>query len=113
MKTLNITHNGSLSFCPTCKAYHLEFGNLFFRFTEEEMTEFRHYISLIDGPKYEVINQDIPNRRKIFLRMPINGFYCALHAAELKELQQLINETLELPDIYNLLAHCYPDTCIN
>lgn len=53
MTTLNTTINGSLSFCPNCKTYHLEFVNLFFRFTEEEMTEFRKYILSIDGPKYE------------------------------------------------------------
>ncbi len=113
MTTLNTTINGSLSFCPNCKAYHLEFGNLFFRFTEEEMTEFRKYILSIDGPKYEAINRDIPNRRKIFLRMPIHGFYCTLNTPELKELQQLVNETLKLPDVYNLFMHCNHDTCLN
>lgn len=113
MKKLNIPPNGSLSFCPNCNAYHPEFGNLFFRFTEEEMTEFRKYILSIDGAKYKAINHDIPNRRKIFLRMPIHGFYCTLDSPELKELQQLVDETLNLPDVYNLFLSCNHDTCLN
>ena len=82
-------------------------------FTEEEMTEFRKYILSIDGPKYEAINRDIPNRRKIFLRTPIHGFYCTLSTPELKELQQLVHKTLKLPDVYNLFMYCNHDTCLN
>lgn len=113
MKILNTTPNGLLLFCPNCKAYHLEFGNLFFRFSEEEMKEFRKYISAIDGPKYEAMNHEMPNRRKIFLRMPINGFHCTVNNTELKELQYLVNKTIKLPDIYNLSVFYKHDTCLN
>ena len=52
MKILNTTPNGLLLFCPNCKAYHLEFGNLFFRFSEEEMKEFMQkgdYAAIVDA----------------------------------------------------------------
>lgn len=90
---LKQTANGFVSFCAKCNAYHLEFGNLFFRFTDDEFRHFRRYIYSIDGEYYKNLNRDMRNARKIFLRMPIQGFYCALHPEELAELKRLVDFT--------------------
>ncbi len=91
MDIIKTSPNGQLSYCDRCKIYQLEFGNLFFRFTTEEFLYFKNYIRKTDGSYYEEMNKDIPNNRKIFLRMPINGFYCCLHNEELDELKYLIS----------------------
>ncbi|AVM53638.1 hypothetical protein JN06_02725 [Bacteroides zoogleoformans] len=88
---LKRTANGFVSFCAKCNAYHLEFGNLFFRFTDDEFRHFYRYISSIDGEYYQDLNRNMRNVRKIFLRMPIQGFYCALHLEELIELKRLVD----------------------
>ncbi|ADV43819.1 DUF6686 family protein [Bacteroides helcogenes] len=90
---LKQTSNGFISFCSKCNAYNLEFGNLFFRFTEDEFQHFCRYISSIDGEYYQRMNQNMRNARKIFLRMPLQGFYCALHREELEELKRLVDYT--------------------
>lgn len=85
------TSNGFISFCPKCNAYSVEFGNLFFRFTEDEFQHFRRYIASIDGEHYQKMNRNLKNARKIFLRMPVKGFYCVLHQKELEELRRLVD----------------------
>ncbi|WP_349946912.1 DUF6686 family protein, partial [Bacteroides cellulosilyticus] len=42
---LKRTTNGFISFCTKCHAYHVEFGNLFFTFTEDEFEHFCQYIN--------------------------------------------------------------------
>ena len=81
---LKRTTNGFISFCTKCHAYHVEFGNLFFTFTEDEFEHFCQYINSIDGEYYQELNKEMKNARKIFLRMPVKGFYCALYPDELK-----------------------------
>ena len=91
MDIIRTSPNGQLSYCGNCKIYLLEFGNLFFRFTTEEFLYFKNYIRKTDGLYYESINKNLPNIRKIFLRMPVNSFFCCLHSEELDELKYLIS----------------------
>lgn len=102
---LKQTSHGFISFCTQCNAYHLEFGNLFFRFTEDEFQHFCRYISSIDGEYYQHQNRDMRNTRKILLRTPMQGFYCALYPKELAELRRLIDFTSTEEDDTNLLQH--------
>lgn len=105
---LKQTSNGFISFCRKCSTYQVEFGNLFFRFTEDEFHRFCQYISSIDGEYYQSMNQDMRNARKIFLRMPIEGFYCALYLEELTELKRLVDIGApdgEEADIFEQLGH--------
>ncbi|WP_018667335.1 DUF6686 family protein [Bacteroides gallinarum] len=102
---LKQTTNGFISFCTECNTYHLEFGNLFFRFTEDEFRHFCRYINSIDGPYYQAQNRHIRNSRKIFLRMPVQGFYCALHPEELTELKRLVDFSLIDENEINRLEH--------
>lgn len=100
---LKQTSNGFISFCTKCNAYHLEFGNLFFKFTEDEFQHFCRYISSIDGEYYQNQNRELRNARKIFLRMPVQGFFCTLHPEELAELKRLVDFTTTEDDVNSLL----------
>ena len=91
MEVINRTANGILVHCAKCHSYHLEFGNLFFQFTEEEFESFKDYLDNINGEDYELLNQKTFNNRKIFLRLPIQCIYCALYLNELYELRSLVH----------------------
>lgn len=51
------------------------------------------------------------NARKIFLRMPVKGFYCALYPDELKELRRLIDFSLTDDAIESALS--LENYCLN
>ena len=74
---LKRTTNGFISFCTKCHAYHVEFGNLFFTFTEDEFEHFCQYINSIDGEYeqgHEERPQDIsPDAGKRLLLRPLSG----------------------------------------
>ena len=108
---LKRTTNGFISFCTKCHAYHVEFGNLFFTFTEDEFEHFCQYINSIDGEYYQELNKDMKNARKIFLRMPVKGFYCALYPDELKEMRRLIDFSLTDDAIESALS--LENYCLN
>lgn len=91
MALLNTTLNGSIAYCSSCKVYHLEFGNLFFNFSENELTIFTEYINGIDGDYFNAVNHHTANRRKILLPTKLKGIHFALHAEELQEFKNLLN----------------------
>ena len=78
---LKRTTNGFISFCTKCHAYHVEFGNLFFTFTEDEFEHFCQYINSIDGEYYQELNKDMktrpqdisPDAGKRLLLRPLSG----------------------------------------
>lgn len=80
-----------LAYCERCRSYQLEFGNFFFQFTEKELESFKEYLDKVNGEYYEFLNQDTPNNRKIFLRLPIQCVYFALYLNELYELRSLVH----------------------
>ena len=55
-----------ISYCDHCKVYHLEFGNLFFRFTEDGFLHFRNYVVGINGTEAARMNHGLMSNRKIF-----------------------------------------------
>ena len=85
--------------------------DLFFTFTEDEFEHFCQYINSIDGEYYQELNKDMKNARKIFLRMPVKGFYCALYPDELKELRRLIDFSLTDDAIESALS--LENYCLN
>ena len=58
MELINKTRSGMISYCDHCKVYHLEFGNLFFRFTEDGFLHFRNYVVGINGTEAARMLQD-------------------------------------------------------
>lgn len=91
MEVINRTTNGVLVYCAKGRSYQLEFGNLFFQFTENELEHFKKYLDKINGEYYESLNRDTPGNRKIFLRLPVQCVYFALYMNELCELRSLIH----------------------
>lgn len=90
MSLINKTLNGKLVFCKNCNLYHLEFGNLYFNFNEDELQIFRKYLNSIDGDYYHNINQHSTNKRKIMLPTKLKGIHFAMHLEELNELKKLL-----------------------
>lgn len=84
------TRNGKLTFCTKCNLNHLEFGNLYFSFTEEELHVFKEYVNSIDGEYFNAMNQNNSNNRKILLPTKLKGIQFALHLEELNELKTLL-----------------------
>ncbi len=95
MPLINRTRNGKLIFCTKCNLYHLEFGNLYFNFTEGELQGFKRYINDIDGEYFNVLNQHSSNNRKILLPTKLKGIHFALHLEELNEIKTLLQ--LDVP----------------
>lgn len=91
MAVLNKTHNGNLIYCSNCKIFHIEFGNLFFNFSETELQIFTNYINSIDGEYYDVVNQHASTRRRILLPTKLKGISFAMHLEELNEFKMLLN----------------------
>ena len=79
-----------ISYCDHCKVYHLEFGNLFFRFTEDGFLHFRNYVVGISGTEAARMNHGLMSNRKIFLRLSSENVYFCLTNAELQELKTLV-----------------------
>ncbi|MCS2958516.1 hypothetical protein NXX53_18735 [Bacteroides salyersiae] len=90
MELINKTRSGMISYCDHCKVYHLEFGNLFFRFTEDGFLHFRNYVVGINGTEAARMNHGLMSNRKIFLRLSSENVYFCLTNAELQELKTLV-----------------------
>lgn len=87
---INQTSNGRLTFCKCCDNYQLEFGNILFSFSQEQLPGLTEYIREIDGEVYSRKNDHTPHKRKIFLQFPIKGILFCLHKEELEELKELL-----------------------
>lgn len=110
MAILNKTRNGSLSYCTSCKAYHIEFGNLMFNFTESELQLFTNYINGIDGDYFNRLNEHVSTRRRIILPTKLKGISFAMHLEELNEFKMLLNFEKTHHSAYNMYSlrqiHC-------
>jgi len=91
MKLVNKTSNGQIVFCPDCKVFHLEFGNLFLTLTPRELQSFYKYVCSIDYKYYRNHNKDAFNNRKLLLEVGCNRVKFCLYASELFELKNLLS----------------------
>lgn len=87
---VNETPNGRLSFCKCCDNYQLEFGNILFTFSQDQLSGLTEYIREIDGETYTRKNDHTPHNRKIFLQFPVKGILFCLNKEELEELKELL-----------------------
>lgn len=90
MEIISRTGNGVITYCEQCKVYHVEFGNLFFRFAEEGFDYFRNYIASLNGKASEKANKHMTSNRKIFIRLPTENIYFCVYQSELEELKSLV-----------------------
>lgn len=100
----NSTPNGQIFFCFRYNLYHLEFGNLFFRLSHEELTRLSEYICSIDYNFYLEKNQHSRNRRKLLIHIDAGNKFMALNKEEFLELRNLLadNKKPGITDNINL-----------
>lgn len=90
-KILNKTVNGLVFQCKTCNKIHIEFKNLNFNFEKDEYNQFTHYISHLNGKKWENLNLESQYKRKIVIPIGHRFFRILLNNTELTELKHLFN----------------------
>jgi len=88
---MNQTLHGRIFKCDQCDRFHIEFKNLNFNFTKEQLESFVDYLVQVDGEWCEQQNQRLAFRRKIVLPIGHDYFNVLLNADELQELKQLLN----------------------
>ncbi len=105
MITVNQSPNGQIAYCATRRLYQIEFGNIFFNLSNDEMKNFRKYIDSIDYQHYLLVNKKAFNNRKLMLNVGSRKIYFSLHAHEFIELRHLlnINKTNELINNNNII----------
>lgn len=90
MKLISKTANGQITFCSHHKHYHLEFGNLFFHLSINDLQQLSSYVNRIDYQHYLNINQDSINIRKVLLNIGSKQIFFSVNQSEFKELQKLL-----------------------
>ena len=87
---INRTPNGLMFFCNSCSLIHIEFKNMNFNFTYNQLQTFVEYISEQDAEDWELKNKHSPFSRKIVLAMDHQSFNFLLNPEELAELKLLL-----------------------
>jgi len=90
------TTHGTIRFCRKCNVYHLEFGNISFNFSTNDLNVFRNYINGIDAGYWTRMNRNSENTRKILLPTQLKGTNFCFHANELEELKYLLNPDMQV-----------------
>ncbi|WP_298418148.1 DUF6686 family protein [uncultured Kordia sp.] len=79
-------NNGILTFCKTCKIYHLEFTNIYLEFNEEEFKQFKAYLLTIEIGYWEHKYANVNIRRKIPIPTTQNNLTLLFNRSEITEL---------------------------
>lgn len=89
-KTLTITKNGKIFKCDQCGKFYVEYKNLCFRFTGEELQYFADYIVNTDGALWEKTFSNSLFSRKIMITINHKNANVLLTKRELEELKSLL-----------------------
>lgn len=89
MNVLSKTQNGQIFLCNACQLYHVEYKNLSFNFTEEQLSNFKQYLQNLNGDQLELQNDFLPYQRKIVIPIGHESFTILIDKNELNELVQL------------------------
>ncbi len=90
MKLISKTANGQITFCSHHKHYHLEFGNLFFHLSIDDLQQLSNYVKGIDYQHYFNLNQDSVNIRKVLLNIGSKRIFFSVNKSEFSELKNLL-----------------------
>lgn len=112
MELLVKKQTGQVTFCKTQNLYFLEFGNMLFKLSKDELIEFSEYVSKVDYEYWLKQNKDCFNTRKLLLDIGTKKCGFALHLSELKELSELLNDTLPKIEIQKDSLY-YKGVCLN
>lgn len=85
MKLISKTANGQITFCSHHKHYHLEFGNLFFHPSINDLQQLSYYVKDIDYQHY--LNQYSVKIRKVLLNIGSKRIFFSVNQNELSELK--------------------------
>lgn len=90
MVIINETSHGKVFKCSTCHKYHVEYKNINFNFSEEQLEQFIDYLGTFDFEDSIEVNKESPYHRKIMLS--VKHLYCNLlfHKHEILELYDLL-----------------------
>ena len=102
-KVINRTPNGLMFYCGGCKLVHIEYKNLNFNFTNDQLQKFSQYIFDLKGEEWEIKNEYSPFRRKIVVPISHDPFNFLLNMQELNELKTLLQKPKNNPSVTELL----------
>ncbi|MFT5892447.1 MAG: hypothetical protein ACI9Y7_002557 [Dokdonia sp.] len=97
VKTIAKNCDGQLSFCTSCKVYHLTFNNLYIEFTPRELHAFRHYVSGIEVEYWEMKYERMVMKRKIPIQTMQQNLSMMFNKQELVSLKELIMQKTQKP----------------
>ena len=96
--TISKNIHGQLSFCTGCKVYHLIFNNLFFEFTQRELTAFQKYVDQIEVGYWETKYDRMVMKRKIPIQTMQQNLSIMFNREELQSLRCLISQNTKKPN---------------
>lgn len=87
--------NGQVVYCPGCKVFHLEFGNVHLSLWIEQLFEMWESLEKLDAAELERTNRHVPFRRKVLMPMPRTTALMVFTAGEIDELRDLLARAVE------------------
>jgi len=90
VKTIAKNCNGQLSFCESCKVYHLTFNNFYIELTELEMNAFKNVVTSVEVAYWETKYENVDIKRKIPLNTMQQNLSLVFNRQELESLKDLI-----------------------
>jgi hypothetical protein len=87
--------NGQVVYCPGCKVFHLEFGNLHLSLWIEQLFELWESLETVNAPHLEWMNRHVPFRRKVMVPMPRGSANMVFTALEIDELRDLLARAVD------------------
>lgn len=100
IKTIAKNCNGQLSFCESCKVYHLTFNNIYIEFTKKQLKIFKKHINNIEIEYWETKHDRVVIDRKIPILTMQQNLTMVFNRQELQSLKDLIFLDTKQPDDY-------------
>ena len=91
IKTLSKVPSGDLTLCTECGNYQLNFNNLFFEFTPEELQQFKTYVFDIDLDYWEYEYECPKLKKNIPIPSLQRNLVLLFNRQEITELKKLLS----------------------
>ncbi len=92
IQIISQTTNGKIYKCSKCANIHMEYKNLYFKFSQKEYLSFKEFFFTIDGEYWEKRNKGCFSKRKIMIPISHRNFMIALNSIEVYELKALFTD---------------------
>ena len=87
--------HGQVLYCPQCKVFHVEFGNIHFSLWIEQLHELWETIGTLDTAEAERMNTHSLFRRKVLIPMKHSPADLLFTAQEVNELHHLLERAVD------------------